>query len=44
MPVLLLILGWCKFSCLKMYLEKYFNAYVYEQMLFEIFVAKQDTS
>ena len=44
MPVLLLILSWCYFSCLKMYSEKFFNAYFYEQMLFEIFVAKGDTA
>ena len=29
MAVLLLILCWCYFSCLKMYSEKYFNAYFY---------------
>ena len=44
MPVLLLILCWCYFSCLKMYSDKFFNAYFYEQMLFEIFVAKGDTA
>ena len=43
MPVSLLILCWCYFSCLKMYSEKFFNAYFYEQMLLEIFVAKGDT-
>ena len=26
-----------------MYLEKFFNAYFYEQMFFEIFVSKGDT-
>ena len=36
-------LSWCNFSCLKMYSEKSFNAYFYEQMFFEIFVAKGDT-
>ena len=43
MPALLLILCWCYFSCLKMYQKNLFNAYFYEQMLFEIFVAKRDT-
>ena len=42
MLVLLLILCWCYFSCLQMYSEKFFNAYLYEQMFFEIFVAKGD--
>ena len=42
--VLLLILSGCYFSCLKMYSDKFFNAYFYEQMLFEIFVAKGDTA
>ena len=40
MPVLL-ILSWCYFSCLKMYSDKFFNAYFYEQMFFEIFVARE---
>ena len=44
MSVLLLILSGCYFSCLKMYSDKFFNAYFYEQMFFEIFVAKGDTS
>ena len=44
MSVLLLILSGCYFSCLKMYSDKFFNAYFYEQMLFEIFVAKGDTA
>ena len=44
MPVLLLILCWCYFSCLKKCSEKFFNAYFYEQILFEIFVAKRDTA
>ena len=42
MLVLLLILCWCYFSCLQMYSEKFFNAYLCEQMFFEIFVAKGD--
>ena len=40
--VLLLILSGCYFSCLKMYSDKFFNAYFYEQICFEIFVAKGD--
>ena len=28
MPVLLLVLCWCYFSCLKMYSEKFFNAFI----------------
>ena len=44
MSLWLLILSWCYFSCLKMYSDKFFNAYFYEQMLFEIFVAKGDTA
>ena len=44
MSFLLLILSGCYFSCLKMYSDKFFNAYFYEQMLFEIFVAKGDTA
>ena len=43
MSVLLLILSGCYFSCLKMYSDKFFNAYFYEQMFFKIFVAKRDT-
>ena len=39
--VLLLILSGCYFSCLKMYSDKFFNAYFYEQMFFEIFVARE---
>ena len=42
MSVLLLILSGCYFSCLKMYSDKFFNAYFYEQICFEIFVAKGD--
>ena len=42
MAVLLLILCWCYFSCLKMNSEKSFNACFYEQILFKIFVAKRD--
>ena len=34
------ILCWCYFSSLQMYSEKFFNVYFYEQMFFEIFVAK----
>ena len=34
---------WRYFSCLEMYSEKFFNVYFYEQMFFEIFVAKGDT-
>ena len=41
MSVLLLILSGCYFSCLKMYSDKFFNAYFYEQMFFEIFVARE---
>ena len=37
----LLILSWCYFSRLKMYSDKFFNAYFYEQMFFEIFVARE---
>ena len=44
MPVLLLILCSCYFSCLKKYSDKFFNTYLYEQMLSEIFVAKGDTA
>ena len=43
MSVLLLILSGCYFSCLKMYSDKFFNAYFYEQMFFKIFLAKPDT-
>ena len=43
MSVLLFIPKGCYFSCLKMYSDKFFNAYFYEQMFFEIFVAKGDT-
>ena len=42
MPVFLLILSWCYFICLKVYSDKFFDAYFYEQM-FLIFVAKRDT-
>ena len=42
MPVLLLILCWCYFSCLQIYSEKFFNVF-YEQIFFEIFVEKGDT-
>ena len=42
-PVLFLVLCWYYFSCLKMYPEKFFNAYFYEEMFFEIFVEKGDT-
>ena len=42
MPVLLLILSWCYFSCLKVYSDKIFNAYFYEEMFFKIFVANRD--
>ena len=41
--VAVLILCWCYFSSLQMYSEKFFNVYFYEQMFFEIFVAKGDT-
>ena len=41
--VLLLILSGCYFSCLKMYSDKFFNAYFCEQMFFEIFVVTRDT-
>ena len=41
MPVLLLILCWCYFRCLKIYSEKFFNAYFCEQMHFEIFLANE---
>ena len=41
-PVLLFILYWCYFSCLELYSCKFFNAYFYDQMLFEIFAAKWD--
>ena len=34
MPVLLLIVSWCYFSCLKLYSDKFFNAYFYEQIFF----------
>ena len=37
------VLYWSSFSCLQMYSEKIFNAYFYEQMLLEIFVAKVHT-
>ena len=40
-PVLLLILCWCCFGCLKMYSEKFFNAYFYEQMFLKIFVERE---
>ena len=44
MPVLLLTLSWCHFSCLKIYSDKFFNAYFYEQLFVaKIFLAKQDT-
>ena len=39
--VLLRILSGCYFSCLKIYSDKLFNAYFYEQMFFEIFVARE---
>ena len=39
----LLILSGCYFSCLKMYSDKFFNAYFCEQMFFEIFVVTGDT-
>ena len=42
MSVLLLILSGCYFSCLKMYSDKFFNAYYFEQMFFEFFVVKGD--
>ena len=40
MPVLLLILCWCCFSCRQMYSDKFFDVYFSELMFFEIFVAK----
>ena len=43
MLILLLALNWCYFSCLKIYSDKFFNAYFYEQLFFKIFVAKWDT-
>ena len=43
MPVLLLILRSCYFSFLKVYSDRFFNAYFYEQMFFKIFVARRDT-
>ena len=43
MPVLILILSWGYVSCLKMYSDKFFNAYFYEQMFSKIIVAKRDT-
>ena len=42
MLVLLLILSWCYFSCLKVYSDKFFNACFYEPMFFKIFVPKRD--
>ena len=32
MKVLLLILSWCYFNCLKVYSDKFFNSYFYEKM------------
>ena len=43
MPVLLRILCWRYFSCLKMYSEKLFNVLFKAQMFFQIFVAKENT-
>ena len=43
MSVLLFILIWCYFSCLKIYSEKCLNNCFYEQMFFAIFVVKWDT-
>ena len=43
MSVLLFILIWCYFSCLKIYSEKCLNNCFYEQMFFEIFLVKWDT-
>ena len=43
MPVFFLISYWCYFSFLKIYSDKSFSAYFYEQMLLEIFVAKGDS-
>ena len=42
MSILLLILSCCYFNCLKVYSDKFFNAYFYE-MFFKIFVGKRDT-
>ena len=42
MPVSLLNLSCCYFRCLKMYSDKFFDAYLYEIFL-KIFVAKRDT-
>ena len=44
MSVLLLIISSCYFYFLKVYSDKFFNAYFHEQVFLKIFVAKRNTS